>query len=279
MDFFRQVARLVVFALVMAVAVPAVAAAGTKSASATGAGEQAVVSAVATCPGGQRATGGGFKTAPASAAPFLSVYESLKSGQRSWRSSGQISDPGATNAPLSITTFVRCSRDAPKTKTKSSTTFANAGNAVFTTDARCSSGKAHAGGFSSPPPNAGSSLRNTIADSVRSGKKTWHLRWFASSSSGLGSSFTSHVYCAENSAPKARGASTVSAATGPVTAQSKPCRSGTKLRAGGFSQDVANPATPLYLFYNASVPVGKIWQVETIHVGSASTLTVTGYCK
>jgi hypothetical protein len=264
--------------LVALLAIPASATAGTKSSSATAVGDFAIASATAKCPSGQRATGGGFAAPQFTSIPNILVYESRKVGQRSWRASGQISDGGATGKAFTVTAFVYCRDGAPSTKSKSAsvTSVGVPPAALFAADARCSSGKAQAGGFLGPPPNIGGGfLNHTVTDSYRADKKTWRSRMFGGVA---GVTFTSYVYCADTSPPKARSASTTTAVGNgtPATALSAPCKRGTKPVAGGFSQPTAKLGS-IFRFFNESFKSGKRWRVSALYSGSA-TLNSIAYC-
>jgi hypothetical protein len=263
-------------------ALPASATAGTKSKSATAAGDLAIASATAKCPSRQRATGGGFATVPLSTFPDIVVYESRKVGQRSWRASGQINDPPmATGIPRTVTAFVYCSDGAPSTKSKSaSVTSVGASSAFFTADARCSSGKAQAGGFLGPPPNVGPAMvSHFVTDSYRADKKSWRSRML---SFDPGLTFTSYVYCADEKKPAARSGSATSATSAPVTALSAECKRATKPVAGGFSQPNATvtPARHFAFFYE-SFKSGKRWRVSALNFVSptSTTLNSIAYCR
>jgi hypothetical protein len=267
--------------LVGLLAAPASASAGTKSKSATTAGNLAIASATAKCPTGQRATGGGFTASPPlNSTTFFMVYESRKVGQRSWRASGQISDTGASGAAFTLTAFAYCSKSAPSTKSKSASVASTPVNAFFAADAKCSSGKAQAGGFIGTPP--GAAITSLVTDSFRVDKKTWRSRMQSGGAAGL--TFTSYVYCADETKPAARSGSTTSATPGgaPATALSGECKRGTKPVAGGFSQPNAVTGAPFtgrfQLFY-ASLKSGKRWLVSAQHYGDQSTtLNSIAYC-
>jgi hypothetical protein len=264
--------------LVGLLAVPASATAGTKSSSATAAGDGAIASATAKCRSGQRATGGGFTASPPPAPGFASlilIYESRKVGQRSWRVSGQISDPLAT--VYTVTAFVYCSKNAPSTKSKSASVTSVPGTPFFAADAKCSSGKAQAGGFLGPPPIVGAGATYVVTDSYRADKKTWRSRMF---SSNPGITFTSYVYCADEKKPAARSGSATLATGGGalVTALSAECKRGTKPVAGGFSQPNGTSGANFQGFYE-SFKSGKRWRVSAAHAGATSTtLNSIAYC-
>jgi hypothetical protein len=114
----------------------------------------ATATATASCPkspfprlGAWRATGGGFEidaTYPAHGG----VYESRKAGQRSWRVSAQ-----SLSGKIVVFSYAVCRAGATKTTTASATVATPATSQVDPpSDASCPSGKAVAGGFSTPPP-------------------------------------------------------------------------------------------------------------------------------
>jgi hypothetical protein len=264
--------RLVLLSLVAtSLALPASASASTKSRSLTltASGQEATL--VPKCPRGKRATGGGFLAPPPVGGPAAIFYESRKSGQRSWRISVAKDDPGA----LPVTAFVYCSADAPKTKTKSTSIAISSGATFFTADASCgSAGKAQAGGFLGPPQSSGSYTQ--VVDSFRSSKNTWRSRGFLG---GGAPTLTSYVYCADSGSPRARSGSTSTSANGsPATALSAPCKGGTHVGAGGFSESSAGFGAFFYDPYE-SFRVGKAWRASAFHSGPASTtLNSIAYC-
>jgi hypothetical protein len=261
-------------------ALPASSAASTKSKSAAAAGNQAIASATAKCPSGQRATGGGFTVLPTgTTTPFILIYESRKVGQRSWRASGQIVDPGATSTTFIVTAFAYCRDGAPSTKSKSASATSSGVAAFLAADAKCSSGKVQAGGFLGPPPNTAAGANYQVVDSYRADKKIWRSR-FASTSVIV--TFTSYAYCADEKKPAARSGSTTAASDGTFhTALSAECKDGTKPVAGGFSQPNAaiGPVGRFNLF-NGSFKSGKRWRVAAMHSGPTSTtLNSIAYCR
>jgi hypothetical protein len=258
-------------------AMPASAAAGTKSKTATAAGHFSIASATAKCPSGQRATGGGFSAPPFTAGLFIQVYESRKVGQRSWRASGQIFDGAASDGSRTITAFVYCSDGAPSTKAKSaSVTSADASTAFLAADAKCSSGKAQAGGFLGPPPVTVGSTNGAVTDSYRADKKTWRSRML---SFETGLTLTSYVYCADVKKPPARlGSTTSDTSTTLHTALSAECKRGTKPVAGGFNQPNA-AVTGRFAFFYESLKSGKRWRVSARHsFTNSTTLNSIAYC-
>jgi hypothetical protein len=259
-------------------ALPANATASTRSESATAMGHLAITSATAKCPSGQRATGGGFTApalAPTGASPGLLVHESRKIGQRSWRVSAQVIDLGASGQAFTVRASVYCSDAAPSTKSKSANVTSTGTTLVYGADARCGSGKAQAGGFRGPPPNAGIDSY-VVEDSYRADKKTWRSRM---ATEGAGATLTSYVYCADEKKPAARTGSVTAADNTFHTALSAKCKQGTKPVAGGFSQPSANLASGGgFVQVNQSVKSGKRWRVTARHSGLSSTLNSIAYC-
>jgi hypothetical protein len=252
-------------------ALPASASAGTKSQSTTLAGDGSVAALSAKCPEGQRASGGGFLASPPDASSLVRIYESRKSGQRSWRVLAELNGDG----PLNLTAFAYCSADAPKTKERSTTiALTPSTTTIQTADAGCGgAGKAMAGGFST-------TVSALIFDSLRADKKTWRSRARVLEGSPP---LTSYAYCADEPKPAARTGSTSSSTSGTLhTALSAECKKGTKVVAGGFSQPTAQIVpTPngIFSFFYESVKIGKRWRVSATHIGIASTtLNSIAYC-
>jgi hypothetical protein len=267
--------RLTLLILVAALlALPASATAATKSTTVTIAAN-ALSSATATCSRGQRATGGGFLTTRWDG-PSVNVYESRKSGQRSWRVSGR----NTFGTAQLLTAYALCSQNAPRTKERAATTTLT--GTSFTSlaqiDASCSgSKKAQAGGYSiqtSPLADA------FIINSYRSDSRTW--RSGATPLTPNPPPLTSYVYCADLKAPKARSATVVLPGNKVGTGLSGECKRGTRVLAGGFSQPgvtITSPASAFVFAINESRKVGKRWQVTGVdNSANPNSLTVTAYC-
>jgi hypothetical protein len=268
--------------LILAVALlalPASAAASTKSASTTlpGLPPGATGTAKAKCPHGQRATGGGFQAPAYSATAKVVVFESRKVGQRSW----QVSGVENSSAPATLTVFVYCSDSAPKTKQKSMTLPVAPSGMTFTSAvASCGhAGRAQAGGFLSLLVAPSFPNVAVIIDSFRASGKSWQSR---ARYDGGAPTLTSYVYCADQKAPKARPGSVTSSTFGELkTALSGKCRHGTRVLAGGVSQPDAtlSGAHGYYVFPWEWLRAGKSWQASAYHSGSLSTtLTSIAYC-
>jgi hypothetical protein len=271
----KRVASGLITALVAILAAcPASAPAATRSQSLTLTANGQEATLVPTCPKGQRATGGGFLAPPNKPTPpVVYVNESRKSGQRSWRVSVGQGGSGA----LPVTAYAYCDAEAPKTKEKS-VTVPVPPSAIATAEARCSgAGKTQAGGFSGPPRSSGSFMN--ILDSFRSAKKSWRSRGFAAAGSPT---LTSYLYCADAGSPKARSGSTSTSLEAPVSALSAPCKRGTHVGAGGFSQPTASFFALGGSFFDVpweSFRSGKRWRHSAQHSGTASTtLNSIAYC-
>jgi hypothetical protein len=253
-----------------ALVVPAGAAASTRTASATLGGAVTFGSAVAKCPKHQRATGGGF-LGPALGGPsFAHFFESRKVGQRSWR----ISAFSGGGTPT-FTSYVYCSKHAPKTTEKSAVAPLVIGPVPGgTADASCSSSKAQAGGFALPNPYVDPGNSGYLLDSFRLGSKTWRSQALHSSGSPT---IASYVYCAEQSAPKARTGSVLIAPTQVASATSSNCKKHTRVAAGGLQQPDMS-TSGLFAFVSDSYRIGKAWHATGFHQGTATTLTAIAYC-
>jgi hypothetical protein len=264
--------RAALAATLVSLAVPAAAPASTKSASTTiPAADQAFATVTAKCPRGQRATGGGFRTDPfVRFTRFVTVYESRKVGQRSWRVSGLEIAPGMA-APMNLTSYVYCSADGPSTKAVSHTATTPATSALTSSDARCSSGKAQAGGFLLPAKAV------EITDNFRSSSKVWRARTLTSTP---GVAVISYVYCAQGSVHTRAADASSAANAAPVIARSDKCKGGEHVLAGGFNQGNADAATMnLFVLPYESLRDGKRWRVASFHQGTTSTtLTSRAYC-
>jgi hypothetical protein len=256
-------------------ALPAGAAASTRSQTVTLVNSQDRATLQPKCPGRQRATGGGFEALPYDGSNYIWIYESRKVGQRSWRVSA-LKNSAGPQTPLSVTAFVYCAKRkrAPRTKAISKTISVTPGFPPAV--ASCGqAGRARAGGFFAlVTPNF-----NDVAlllDSSRLGRKSWQSR----ANLGPGSpTLTSYVYCAKGRAPRARtGSVTATGEQQQSTAISTGCKRGRRPRAGGFSQPDATDSDHFQLPLE-SIRVGKQWQTTAIHSGpGTTTLSSIAYC-
>jgi hypothetical protein len=257
-------------ALVALLAIPASSAASTKSKNIILTGGSQLGTLTVKCNHGTRATGGGFSGPPAGIGVGVNFYESRKVGQRRWRVSAQ----NGSSSSL-VTAYAYCSKDAPETKIKQASA-SPAANAVAygSSEARCGkAGRAQAGGFRFVPD-----FGNGLTDSFRTSKKAWRTRILDETLAPP--AFTSYVYCADAKAPKARSDSTSSNIEANSTTVSAPCKHGTDVVAGGFSQPDAS-LTPFseYDHFFESLGSGKRWRVSGNHLGfSSTTLTSIAYC-
>ena len=254
------------------------AAVTVSSATAQATGDGSMATAAATCPGGTKATGGGFD-APSSAEVVGLVYESVKVQQHAWRASVQLFDPGDPST-LTLTTHVYCRSGSPATKA-SAETVPTIGELQVgpSASASCPRGEAAvAGGFHMPPPLVGPTVTDLFFDSIRSGDSGWDARVVTGPAGP--SSVTSEAYCTKAIAPPAE-----------VTASSRPsgldfervtaaatCPAGLAPLAGGFAQPDSGPIS--FFFVDSSKLVGESWQVSGLHSGGepAVALTSSAYC-
>jgi hypothetical protein len=280
----------------MAAASPAAKQAGKKkslggivqrTAAGQGSGNEAVVTATATCPRRTRAINGGFSLQPPLGANVAaSVYESVRAGARSWRSTAQIAEPNAPDDVVTLTTTVSCRRNAPKLKTAAATVplpLTSPATVSAPVTATCPKGrKAIAGGFATGKPviPGTDATGHSVTDSFRASAGSWSTRIF----SGPATSLTTHAYCAKRSiVPFVISApgTTVSASLSPG-ASSAACRKKLKGPAplgGGFIQNAA--AAPPYGWFavRASFPNGGNWEVVGDHLAlTPTTLTAQAYC-
>jgi hypothetical protein len=238
----------------------------------------AVVSAVATCPEGQRATGGGWESTP-TVSSDVQVYpmESRKAGQRSWKVTGAQNSPNPS-VDATMTAFVYCSKDAPKTTTKAKQIDLPDGyNQYATATAHCrGAGDVQAGGFSTPT-NTSFSPFASVVESFRPSRDAWRTKAYGDASATL----TSYSYCAHRLAPRARSGDPSPSSTheDQVTATSGGCGAHEQIVAGGFSQtdEDAAAGSDFEGFYESFRSSGR-WQVSGSHYGSAGSLYSIAYC-
>jgi hypothetical protein len=249
---------------------------GMATAQATGDGSTAT--ATASCPHGTKAAGGGFD-APSSADVIALVYESVKVGHGSWRSSVQLFDPGESNT-VTLSTFVYCRAHFPNTRTSTDTVPTTGELQVGpTASARCPGGEyATAGGFHMPAPLGEVSVTDLFFDSLRNGLSDWDSRVVTGPAGP--STVTSEVYCSRalSPAPEVQAESpavAVNLGTGTATAI---CPVGTSPAAGGFAQPRSNADS--FFFVYSSMRVGDSWQVSGLHSGGSPAVALTGaaYC-
>ena len=255
------------------------------SAPATG----AVATAIASCPkdsgskGPWRALSGGFVLQQGDAV----VHESRRVGQSSWRASAQSFD-----SQVSLAAYVNCQRGVPKPKAVSSTVATPAVSQIGpVATAKCATGSAVAGGFSTPPPFTPMGAANTVIGSFPSGKRAWQAEALSSQASSL----TSHVYCAKrDSKPKTKQAkvesSSVATNAGTVAISTTGLCPAARLSpgGGGFRQTSATPSQylipvrstqrPSTPSSNKPLPPGYYGNISVAHgrkVGDGTPVTLT----
>jgi hypothetical protein len=248
------------------------------SSTATASGNASTASATATCPGGTKAAGGGFD-APSSDGAMPLVYESVKVGNKAWRASVQLLEPGDP-APVTLTTYVYCRRHFPPTKTAATTVPTNGHLQIGpTAEANCSPGRvAVAGGFHMPAPLTGPTVTDLFFDSLRSGDTGWDARVVTGPAGP--STITSEVYCARRGGVpvEATGSSAPNGLDSTTSTATATCPDGLSPAAGGFAQP--DSVVFSFFFVDGSQRVDDTWQVSALHIGSdpAISLHAAAYC-
>jgi hypothetical protein len=257
----------------------------TASATTSGAGNMANLTATATCPKGTRALGGGFLGTPPGVAADGIVYESQKVGQNAWRASSVITDPGPVYESVVLDVFVQCRKGAPATQTatKVSTTsaVASVGQPAVATCPRPKQ-RALAGGFLSSPPGdpAGFLPTNVVVNSAASGPNAWQSQLFTVTKAA---DLTGFAYCAkQKKAPVFTSAqSPALASNGSFAKADATCAGKLSPLAGGFTQPgaVISGTGSLFLVYE-SEPVRNKWRVSGIHLSTETpaSLVSSAYC-
>ena len=198
---------------------------------------------------------------------------------------------------ITLTVYVNCQRRTSKTKQASSTVATPSTPQVGPEAvATCPSGRAVAGGFSTPPPFTSTGAANTVIASTPSGRRGWRAEVVSSQASSL----TSYVYCAKRkrarllrSSPSPESVATIAdteAGTYASDASDGSCPT-TKMKkrvdypgatepfgefvpgAGGFSQQGATPSQYLVPTFIRSAPVE--WRVRAIKVGSGTPVALS----
>lgn len=256
-------------------------------ASADGAG--AIATATASCPAGSskkgpwRALSGGFVLTNGDGI----VYGSHRVGARGWRASAQ-SQAGR----IDLAAYVYCQRGVPKPKARSSSLATPAASQIGPgAVAKCQTGSAVAGGFSTPAPFTPTGAANTVIGSFPSGKRAWQSQALSSQASSL----TSYVYCAKrDSKPKTKQAkvesSSVATNAGTVAFSTTGLCPAARLSpgGGGFRQTGATPSQyliPVRSTQRPSTPssnkplppgyYGNVWEAHGLKVGSGTPVTLT----
>jgi hypothetical protein len=260
-------------------AVKAVAAAGVTGGVAT---------ATATCPVGNtpkgpwRAVSGGFDLQSGDGI----VFESRRIGQRSWRASAQ-----SMSGAVSLAAYVYCQRGVPK---QSSVSFAvatpGAAQVGPAATAKCNTGSAVHGGFSTPLPFTLTGARNTVIGSFPSGKRAWRVQVVSSQASTV----TSFVYCAKRKKPRTKNAKAESTSVATTAGSLAVSETGLCSAAqfspggGGFFQTGATPTeylVPVKSTQRPSTPAsnkplppgykGSVWRAHGLKVGNTIPVRIT----
>jgi hypothetical protein len=248
------------------------------SATAQATGDGSKATATANCPPGTRAAGGGFD-APSSGDVVGLVYESVKVGQRAWRASAQLLDPGDPST-MTLTTYVYCRKHFPVTRSSAETVPTDGQVQIGpTASATCPSGQiAMAGGFHMPAPLVSPTVTDLFFDSLRSGDSGWDARVVTGPAGP--STVTSEAYCARRgSVPvEADGSSAPNGLDSVSSTATAACPAGLSPAAGGFAQP--DSVVVSFFFVYSSRRVGDTWQVSGLHTGSepAVALDAAGYC-
>jgi hypothetical protein len=248
------------------------------SATAQATGDASTATATATCPPGTRAAGGGFD-APSSGDVVGLVYESVKVGQRSWRASVQLLDPGDPST-MTLTTYVYCRKHFPVTRSSAETVPTDGQVQIGpTASASCPSARiAMAGGFHMPAPLVSPTVTDLFFDSLRSGDSGWDARVVTGPAGP--STVTSEAYCARRGGlpVESDGSSAPNGLDSVSSTATAGCPAGLSPAAGGFAQP--DSAAVSFFFVYSSRRVGDTWQVSGLHTGSepAVALDAAGYC-
>jgi hypothetical protein len=267
------------------------------------------ISVTATCPAGQLAVGGGFKTpillSGASLNDLHVIYESRRIGDNAWQSSGVREHGSGAAAQLPLTTSVDC-RTATLTKKRSKKAASAAKKKkkrlrisevsaagpsattgeLSTATASCPAGtQAIGGGFSSAPDpsTTGQTSFPLYYASLRSSPTSWFSAFI---NSGVAAhAVTSYAYCAaglkltETSGAAALPASS-NAGLQSATAASPNCPKGRALLGGGFSSTTPDPVAggPI-LFMTELGPAARSWHFSAFNFSAvAGNLTAQGIC-
>lgn len=256
----------------------------TASASAIVAGSGTAGSATATCPAKTKAVAGGFSTSapqlpPAAPSHWLSINESQRVGERSWRVSGVQAFTGSDT----LTAFVYCEANKAKVKTASKTiaipTTVGLGSTAFAT---CPKGtKPLSGGFSLPPSSAGGVTY--VSRSIAGNGVGWVVDATRVDGGGDARNLIAYAYCAKTGAIKTKSASAF--VLGPVnsfvTAVTGNCAKKTSARGGGFATSTPVGGLAATALVYESRGTGQGWTSSASASGTAtsSTLVSNAYCR
>jgi len=256
----------------------------TRTAFGTVAGDDAILSATASCPKRTRALGGGFAAPAPRTGTSAIVFESQKVGQRGWRASAQLSQ-AAPFDPVTIAVEVYCRAGAPATTTVTSTVPTVEAAPLHmngpATSAPCPSNlRLTGGGFSTPPPLSLSGAANSVRRSEPTGNS-----WTSEvESDNAPSSLTSFAYCAKRKAspPSSPVATTVPGVNPAPTSTSATatCPGKRTMAGGGFAQTyILTLGGGAFQVYE-SRRAGKSWTAVSSQGGDSTAITFSsvGLC-
>jgi hypothetical protein len=297
----------VLSALALVVAAPAAEAKGkkkpkltpvlTRTGSATTSADGQSASAVATCPKGTIALGGGFNAPFARSGndivDFNVVHESRRMGRRTWAVIAVRQDGETAGPALSVTATVHCRnpllgkrRNVRKPKRLVVTAVPVTGqtggnNVVLTATAACPPGlRLLGGGFriSPAPVLTGVESFARPSQSTPTGSFSWQAS--ATNIGAVGRATTSYAYCITRRVPiftRATGELAGGDGIRPeATVNAQVCPGKRQLVGGGFS----HPHTPSFRpIPSVSAAVGGEWRATAWNPGTEpGTLSSTGIC-
>ena len=163
----------------------------------------------------------------------------------------------------------------PKTKSASATVTTPATPQVGPAAvARCRSGRAVSGGFSTPPPFTASGAANTVIGSTPNGRNGWQAQVLSSQASSV----TSYVYCAKRNKPplgrsnpgEPSSVATLDQYVANANTYDPGCpRKGRFIPGGGgFSETGATPSQYLIPTDSHQQSTGMSWHITAVKVGS-----------
>lgn len=247
----------------------------TRSATATSSGAGQSITAIASCPKGKRAVGGGFTTTN-TGGDLLVVWKSARSGQSSWKVSADSNSP----TPNTLKTLVYCRQvTKPISDVAVTATTTPVRSRTATAKASCPNKRTLiGGGFES---THGATFGEVATPYVsRAGGGGW--TYSAMNDSPAAQTITSHAYCAKGlEGPKqvARAASRKVGAGATLSVLTPGCTGHKRISAGGFSQTRPTIPGPIPFVLESRIN-GTGWLARSINLGGAASMFVTaqGFC-
>jgi hypothetical protein len=252
--------------------------------------------AVATCPAGKQAVGGGFSS-PLINGSAVVVHSSYRSSTDSWTVAGQVADGSGA-----VTAYAYCRKASagPVTDTTASTTLSSSGETKTLTPTCPTAMRLVGGGFQSTVPAAGDAVVFP-QENFASSPSTWTVTGAENQDGPI--SLTAHAYClAKIRAPSLlggtasgnggtfAGATATTVSSCPVPKKPKKGKKGKKgkkkpaqlLTAGGFSVSPVNglPTAPIIVFGESRIN-GSNWLasgVNAVESSGAFTVNSQGLC-